>query len=42
MIVKQLGFRSEGYARRRKHQCKERLIDLVKQDPAYIELLTND
>lgn len=42
MIVQQLGFRSEGYARRRKHQCKERLIDLVKQDPAYIELLTHD
>ncbi|MCC6279517.1 MAG: sigma-70 family RNA polymerase sigma factor [Saprospiraceae bacterium] len=42
IIVQQLGFRSEGYARRRKHQCKERLIDMVKQDPAYIELLTND
>ncbi|MBL7775572.1 MAG: sigma-70 family RNA polymerase sigma factor [Saprospiraceae bacterium] len=37
-IAREMGFGSEGYARRRKRQCKNRLIELVKKDPAYGEL----
>lgn len=37
-IAAQMGFGSEGYARRRKLQCKERLVGLVKSNPAYREL----
>ncbi|MBV6442408.1 MAG: hypothetical protein EPGJADBJ_04123 [Saprospiraceae bacterium] len=38
-IALQMGFGSEGYARRRKLQCKERLVELVKNRPEYRELL---
>lgn len=38
-IAEILGYNSEGYARRRKCQCKARLIELIKQDPAYRELI---
>lgn len=38
-IAAQMGYGSEGYARRRKHQCKDHLTELVKKDPAYRELL---
>ncbi len=38
-IAAQMGFGSEGYAKRRKRQCKDRLTELAKQDPAYLELL---
>lgn len=38
-IAVQMGFGSEGYARRRKHQCKDRLVELVKNNPAYPELI---
>lgn len=38
MIAAQMGYSSEGYARRRKHQCKERLIERIKSNPAYEEL----
>lgn len=37
-IALEMGFGSEGYARRRKLQCKDRLIELVKSNPAYREL----
>ena len=39
MIATRMGYGSEGYARRRKLQCKQRLVELVKADPAYRELL---
>lgn len=38
-IADRMGYGSEGYARRRKLQCKERLTELIKKDPAYRELL---
>ena len=38
-IATQMGYGSEGYAKRRKLQCKDRLTELIKQDPAYPELL---
>lgn len=37
-IALQMGYGSEGYARRRKLQCKERLVELVKSNPEYREL----
>lgn len=36
-IAAQLGF-SEAYARKRKFQCKEKLIQQIKNDPIYREL----
>ncbi|MEO6039573.1 MAG: sigma-70 family RNA polymerase sigma factor [Saprospiraceae bacterium] len=38
-IATRMGYGSEGYAKRRKRQCKDRLIELVKKNPAYRELL---
>lgn len=38
-IAVQMGYGSEGYAKRRKLQCKDRLIELVKKDPAFPELM---
>ncbi|MEO9870255.1 RNA polymerase sigma factor [Ekhidna sp.] len=40
-IADQLGFSSEGYARKRKHNCQEKLIENIKQDPIFKEL-TNE
>ena len=37
-IVEQLGLSSVSYAKKRKFQCKERLVKLVKADNRYIEL----
>lgn len=34
-IARQLGFRSEGYVRKRRHFCKEYLINKIKEDPDY-------
>ena len=34
-IARQLGFRSEGYVRKRRHFCKEFLINKIKEDPDY-------
>lgn len=34
-IARQLGFRSEGYVRKRRHYCKEYLVDRIKEDPEY-------
>lgn len=38
-IAEQMGFASEGYARRRKFQCKDYLVELVKKQPQYLELI---
>lgn len=37
-IAKQMGYGSEGYARCSKYVCKERLVELVKSNPAFQEL----
>ena len=37
-IAQKMGYASEGYARRRKSQCKDRLVELVKNAPEYAEL----
>lgn len=34
-IARQLGFRSEGYVRKRRHFCKEYLVNKIKQDAEY-------
>jgi RNA polymerase sigma factor (sigma-70 family) len=34
-IARQLGFRSEGYVRKRRHYCKEYLVSKIKEDPDY-------
>ena len=34
-IARQLGFRSEGYVRKRRHFCKEYLVGKIKEDPDY-------
>ena len=34
-IANQLGFRSEGYVRKRRHFCKEYLVDRIREDPDY-------
>jgi len=34
-IAEQLGFRSEGYVRKRRHFCKEYLINRIKDDSDY-------
>jgi RNA polymerase sigma factor (sigma-70 family) len=38
-IAHQLGFRSEGYVRKRRHFCKEYLVDKIKEDPDYQAML---
>jgi RNA polymerase sigma factor (sigma-70 family) len=40
-IAVKMGFASEGYARRRKFQCKDYLVELVKNQPQYFELSQN-
>ncbi len=37
-IAEKMGFSSVGYAKKRKFQCKEQLIKLVKSDARYAEL----
>jgi len=34
-IARQLGFRSEGYVRKRRHFCKEYLVNKIKDDADY-------
>lgn len=34
-IARQLGFRSEGYVRKRRHFCKEYLVNKIKEDSEY-------
>ncbi|MGB0839363.1 MAG: RNA polymerase sigma factor [Chitinophagales bacterium] len=38
-IVTLMGFKSEVYARKRKFKCKEQLMNRIKQDPKYKELI---
>lgn len=38
-IAKLMGFSSEGYAKKRKYQCKEKLIGLIREDRSFNELL---
>ena len=37
-IADQLGFSGEGYVRKRKHNCQEKLMEAIKQDPVFNEL----
>jgi len=37
-IAERMGFGSVGYAKKRKYQCKEQLVKLVKADARYAEL----
>jgi RNA polymerase sigma factor (sigma-70 family) len=37
-IAREMGFASDGYARVRKSQCKDRLVSLIKNDPEFGEL----
>ena len=37
-IARILGFKSEQYAKKRKHQCKEKLVISIKNDPEFHEL----
>ncbi|MGB0985402.1 MAG: RNA polymerase sigma factor, partial [Saprospiraceae bacterium] len=38
-IVQLMGFSSEGYARKRKFKCKEKLIKMIKEDQKYQEFI---
>ena len=38
-IARLLGFKSDQYVKKRKHQCKEKLIASIKSDPRYKEIL---
>lgn len=37
-IVEELGLSSVSFAKKKKFQCKEALVDLVKADPLFVEL----
>ncbi|MCP3933669.1 MAG: sigma-70 family RNA polymerase sigma factor [Bacteroidetes bacterium] len=37
-IARQMGYKSDGYARKRKFKCKEKLVELIKKDNRYEEL----
>lgn len=38
-IARVLGYKSEQYVKKRKHQCKEKLIASIKNDPRYKEII---
>ncbi len=38
-IAEIMGYKSEKYAKKRKYQCKERLIKEIKKDPQFKELI---
>lgn len=40
-IVEQMGLSSVAYAKKRKFQCKEKLLGLIQTDPIYTELKAN-
>lgn len=40
-IAYKLGFASEGYARKRKFKCKQKLMQLVRMDARYPELMNH-
>ncbi|MEM7658100.1 MAG: sigma-70 family RNA polymerase sigma factor [Bacteroidota bacterium] len=37
-IAQEMGFASDGYAKKRKFQCKQKLTQLIKADPRYAEM----
>ncbi len=37
-IARKMGYRSEGFVKKKKFKCKQKLVDLVRKDPAYREL----
>jgi RNA polymerase sigma factor (sigma-70 family) len=37
-IANEMGWGSEGYARKKKFKCKEKLIEMIKSDPRFNEL----
>ena len=37
-IARRMGFASEGYAKKRKFKCKEKLIQLIKAVPSFKDL----
>ena len=34
-----MGYKSDKYAKKRKYQCKEKLIKKIKSDPKFKELM---
>lgn len=36
-IAEKLGLKNESYARRKKYLCKEALMEIIKEDPEYLE-----
>lgn len=40
-IANILGFKSEQYAKKRKHMCKEKLVESIKTDPEFKKLISN-
>ncbi|MBN2614048.1 MAG: sigma-70 family RNA polymerase sigma factor [Bacteroidales bacterium] len=40
-IAEKFGFKSENFVFKRKHQCKEQLIRMIKEDPDYIRYMKN-
>ena len=37
-IAQALNFKSENYVNKRKHNCKDKLIEMIKKDPQYPDL----
>ena len=37
-IAQKMGFSSVSYAKKRKFQCKQKLVKLIKEDPLFQEL----
>ena len=37
-IAANMGFKSEGYAKKKKFQCKQALIKMIQEDPIFREL----
>ena len=37
-IAQALNFKSENYVKKRKHNCKDKLIEMIKKDPQYPDL----
>jgi DNA-directed RNA polymerase specialized sigma24 family protein len=36
-IAEKMGLKNETYARRKKYLCKEALMEIIKEDPEYLE-----
>lgn len=37
-VAHKLGLASEGYARKKKHECKEKLVKAIREDASFVEL----